>query len=358
MGNMIIQDIVFQVFHFPLQKPFTVAFGTISSMDTCIVRIETDDGLIGLGEAAPMPFVTGDNLDTIIAVGNEMKKSLIGLDPRSIGTIHQIMDKLYDGNTALKAGIDLACYDLASKSAGVPLYVYLGGSDPHLVSDVTIGIGSPDTMAEEAVHYVKNGFNILKIKLGESIETDVKRIAAIRKAVGDDLILRVDANQGWFVKDAIKAASLLEQYGVDLIEQPVKAWNIEGLKEVKEHSHIRIAADESVHVPQDAMRVAREQAADVVNIKLMKCGGIYRALQINAICEAAGIACMIGCMGESPLANAAGLHLAAALDNLQEIDLDSAVILKHDHMQAGYQQSGSNITLGSKPGIGFSMEGE
>ncbi|MGN1388294.1 MAG: enolase C-terminal domain-like protein, partial [Bulleidia sp.] len=127
---------------------------------------------------------------------------------------------------------------------------------------------------------------------------------------------------------------------------------------VKEHSRIRIAADESVHLPVDALRIAEERAADVVNIKLMKCGGIFRALQINAICEAAGIACMIGCMGESPLANAAGLHLAAALDNITEIDLDSAVILKHDHMHAGYTQEGGKITLSEEPGIGFRMEGE
>lgn len=355
---MKISDISFEVMHFPLQKPFHVAFGTISSMDTCIVRIRTDDGMTGWGEAAPLPYVTGDNLETILSVGNDMKRSLTGMDPRSIGTIHNIMDSLYDGNTAVKAGIDLACYDLASKKAGVPLYVYLGGSDPHLVSDVTIGIDRPDIMAAEAVSYVNCGFSILKIKLGETVKADVERIAAIRKAVGEDVILRTDANQGWCVRDAVRVASLLEQYGVDLIEQPVKAWDIEGLQEVKANSHIRIAADESVHLPQDAMRIARTGGADVVNIKLMKCGGIYRALQINAICEAAGISCMIGCMGESPLANAAGLHLAAALRNLQEIDLDSGVILKHDHMQAGYLQNGSNITLGSQPGIGFDMEGE
>ncbi|MGN1390126.1 MAG: mandelate racemase/muconate lactonizing enzyme family protein, partial [Bulleidia sp.] len=218
MADMKITEIEFLQKQFPFEHPFRVSFAELTSMDTCFVKIHTDEGMIGIGEAAPLPFVTGDNLQTILAVGEEMKQSLIGIDPMAIGTVHQIMDSLYAGSTALKAGIDLACYDLSSKKAGVPLYRYLGGSRKELISDITIGIDAPEAMAEEAVRYFQSGFGILKIKLGSTIAEDVERVRAIRNAVGADCILRVDANQGWSVKDAIRASELLDASGVDLIE--------------------------------------------------------------------------------------------------------------------------------------------
>jgi L-alanine-DL-glutamate epimerase-like enolase superfamily enzyme len=354
---MKITDISFQVMNFPFVKPFRVAFTELAGMETCIVKVETDAGVTGYGEAAPLAFVTGDNLDTIVAVGNAMKPVLIGADPLAVGRIHVLMDGLYAGNTAVKAGIDIACYDIAAKSAGVPLYRYLGGDRTQIETDVTVGIQSPEDMAAEAAEWKEKGFRILKIKLGEDPVQDEKRIAAVRKAAGGDCALRVDANQGWTVKEAVRMSSVLERYGVDLLEQPVAAWDIGGLKEVRENSRIDVAADESCHVPQDAFRLAAERAVDVVNIKLMKCGGIYRALQINAVCEAAGIRCMIGCMGESPLANAAAMHLAAAAYNIRDIDLDSDVILKHENMRAGFVRDGGILTLTDDPGIGFAMEG-
>ena len=339
---MIITDIQFQVTNFRFEEPMKVAFATIVDMDSCIVKVLTDEGIIGYGEAAPLPFVTGDNLGTVLAVGKEMREALIGMDPRAIGAIHRVMDRLYAGNGAVKAGIDIACYDIAAKAAGVPLYKYLGGDDPHIHSDVTIGIDTPERMAEKALEWIDKGFDILKIKLGEDILTDADRMYAIHEAASRKARLRVDANQGWSVKDTLKVGKELAVLGVELIEQPVAANDFDGLKEIRDRSPLLIAADESCHSINDAMRLASMRAADVINIKLMKCGGIYPAIKIAAICEAAGLSCMIGCMGESTLGNLAGMHLAAALDIIREVDLDSVYILAQDKVRIGCKVKGEN----------------
>ena len=181
---MIIKDIQFEVRSFRFEEPMKVAFATIVDMETCIVKMTTDEGITGFGEAAPFSYVTGDNLETVISVGNDLKKALIGMDPRAIGSIHRVMDSMYAGNGAIKAGIDIACYDIAAKSAEVPLYKYLGGDDPHIHSDVTIGINEPAAMAADAKSWVDKGFGIIKVKLGEDIATDAERIKEIREAVG------------------------------------------------------------------------------------------------------------------------------------------------------------------------------
>ena len=353
---MLITDIQFQIMRFRFEEPMKVAFATIQDMEACIVKVLTDEGITGYGEAAPLPFVTGDNLGTILAVGEEMRAALIGMDPRAIGAVHRVMDRLYSGNGAVKAGIDIACYDIAAKAAGVPLYKYLGGDDPHVHSDVTLGIDTPEKMAEKALEWVNKGFDILKVKLGEDIKTDAARMRAIREAVGPKIRLRIDANQGWTVKDTLKIAEELASLDVGLIEQPVSAFDFEGLKEIRDRSGLLIAADESCHDIHDAMRLSSMRAVDVVNIKLMKCGGIYPALKIAAICEAAGLTCMIGCMGESAIGNLAGMHLAAALDIIREVDLDAVYILKQEAVRGGFDHRGGRVTLWETPGIGCTVK--
>lgn len=355
---MIIKDIQFEVKRFRFEEPMKIAFAEIVDMETCIVKVLTDEGIIGYGEAAPFPYVTGDSLSTVISVGKDLRDGLIGMDPRAIGSIHHKMDSMYAGNTAIKAGIDIACYDIASKAAGVPLYKFLGGDDPHIHSDVTIGIDEPDRMAAAALAWVNKGFEIIKVKLGEDIETDAERIRAIRAAVGEKIRIRIDANQGWSVTDSIRISRTLDKLGVGLIEQPVPAHDFEGLAEIRRNSDVLIAADESCHSIYDASRLMKMRACDVVNIKLMKCGGIYNAIKISAICEAAGIRCMIGCMGESTLGNLAGMHFAAATENIREVDLDSVYILKQEDVYGGYDHDGGHVTLWETPGIGCKVKGE
>ena len=352
---MKITDIKFEKATFRFEEPFKIAFTVMEGYDTMVLKIETDEGICGYGEAAPMEFVTGDNLDTAFVIGKEFRKILLGENPLSIERIHRKMDS-YAYNTSVKAAIDIACYDIASKKMGVPLYQYLGGSENQVESDVTIGIGSPDHMAEQSAKWAEKGWNILKIKLGENPETDLLRMKEIRKAVGDSVKLRIDANQGWSVKDAIKMAKELERLDVELIEQPVLAWDYEGMAEVKKSSVIPVVADESCHLPCDAAKLANQRVVDGMNIKLMKCGGIYNALKISAIAEANNLFCMIGCMGESRVANTAAMHVAAAVSNIKKVDLDVTFFTKDDWITGGFENQGGLCTLTDTPGLGICTE--
>lgn len=352
---MRITDIHFKQMSFSFHEPFKVAFTVIDGYETLVLKIETDEGLTGYGEAAPMGFVTGDNLETVLTVGKEFRRLLIGQDPLSIAKIHQIMDGEYSGNTAIKAAIDMACYDIAAKKMEVPLWKYLGGSSPDLVTDVTIGIDTPPKMAEKAKEWTDKGFQELKVKLGERPELDLKRMQAIRERIGKDVLLRVDANQGWNVKESIRMARELDKLDVEMIEQPVPDWNLEGLRQIRNASVVPVVADESCHSPMDALKLT--SCVDGMNIKLMKCGGIYKALKINAIAEAAGIFCMIGCMGESKIANTAGMHLAAALPNIQKVDLDVTFFSKGDQVTGGFTNEGGCCHLSSRPGLGIEISG-
>ena len=350
---MIITDIQFHVTSFRFEEPMKVAFATIVDMDSCIVKVITDEGIVGCGEQN-VGFIVRVAASAYLKLPPQQKYAVA----RAIGAIHRVMDKLYTGNGAVKAGIDIACYDIAAKAAGVPLYKYLGGDNPYIHSDVTIGIDTPERMAAKALEWVGKGFDILKVKLGEDVRTDAERMYAIHEAVGSKVRLRVDANQGWTVKETLWISQKLDAIGVELIEQPVAASDFEGMREIRDRSSLLIAADESCHGIQDAMRLASMRAADVINIKLMKCGGIYPAIKIAAICEAAGLSCMIGCMGESTLGNLAGMHLAAALDIIREVDLDAIYILAQEKVRGGFDHRGGKAILWETPGIGCKVKGE
>ncbi|MCQ2558515.1 MAG: dipeptide epimerase [Oscillospiraceae bacterium] len=351
---MKITDIQFRKMTFTFNEPFKIAFAVIEGYDTLVLKIETDEGIAGYGEAAPLAYVTGDSLDTALTIGKEYREMLLGKDPLAISQIHAIMDRAYTGNTSIKAAIDIACYDIAAKKMGVPLWKYLGGSDPTLVTDVTLSIDTPQKMAAKAREWVNAGFTEIKVKLGEDIKTDLARMKAIRAEVGPEITLRIDANQGWNAKDSIRIAAALEELDIDLIEQPVPDWNLEGLRQIRDASRIPIAADESCHSPMDALKLTA--CVDGMNIKLMKCGGIYNALKINAVAEAAGLFCMIGCMGESKIANAAGMHLAAATPNIQKIDLDVTFFAQGAQVSGGFESVGGKCRLSDKPGLGIEID--
>lgn len=352
---MKITNITFKKMSFSFDEPFHIAFAVIDGYDTFVLKIDTDEGITGYGEAAPLEFVTGESLETVELMGHFYREKMIGEDPLAIAHIHQIMDQYFKGNTSIKAAIDMACYDIAAKKMNVPLYKFLGGSDGTIDTDVTLGIDTPEKMAAKALEWKAAGFKELKIKLGEDIATDYKRMAAIREAVGPQMILRIDANQGWNVKDSIQIADRLQILHIDLIEQPVKDWDFDGLARIRQATSIPIVADESCHSPMDAVKLVH--AVDGMNIKLMKCGGIYNAIKINAIAEAAGLFCMIGCMGESKIANAAGMHLAAALPNISKIDLDVTFFANGGEVIGGYEGKGGHCILSDKPGLGIEIPG-
>lgn len=354
---MKITDVQFKVAAFELIHPIKVAFGEVSDFETILLKMETDEGITGYGEAAPFAYVTGDSIETALAVGKELRQRLLGQDPVAIERLHEIMDGMYAYNSAIKAAFDIAAYDIAAKKMGVPLYRYLGGYGDTMELDTTIGIGAPEEMARICQEWVDKGFGILKIKLGENPARDVARIAAIRSAVGEQVILRVDANQGWLVKDAIRTIRALEPYHVEMIEQPVAHWDLNGMREVRENVTTPVFADESCHTPIDAAVLAKDRVVDGINIKLMKCDGLYKAGQINAIAQASGVACMVGCMGESRIGNLAGMHFVAAHKNVTIADLDTVFGIRCDWMKGGFICEGSTVRLTDEPGLGVTVEG-
>lgn len=352
---MKIQNIRFDKIDLPLVKPFRVALGTINKQTNVIVWIETDDGYVGIGEAAPFQPVTGENVDHIIAALKILKPLLLGQDATCIERIHNIMDAEIIYNNSAKAAIDIALFDILGKRLGQPLYKVLGGASNSVLTDMTIGMGEIDEMIAGAKEWVAAGFSVLKIKVGEGRERDIATVAGLREALGHGVRMRLDANQAWSRGDARYILRHIERYGIEAVEQPLPHYDVEGMAELRTVSSVSIMADEAVHVPSDALRIADSKAADLVNIKLMKAGGLLPALKINTICEAANIRCMVGCMVESRISITAAASLVAAQRNITEADVDSFMYFRDDTIRGGFEVTGGKITLSEEPGLGISL---
>jgi L-Ala-D/L-Glu epimerase len=340
-------------------KPIVVTFGTIRSLESLIIEIETDEGLLGYGEASPYSPVTGETIDTVQDTLKLLTSHLIGQNPLKIAKIHRIMDQLTLGQTSAKAAIDIALYDIYAKSLNVPLHVALGGERETFESDKTVSIGTIEEMVRDVKSNMAQGFNMVKLKAGIDIEKDILALKAIRKECGNDLIIRMDANQGWNSSDAVRALNAMEPYKLDCIEQPIPYWDIDGLIKIREKTNIPLMADESLHNEKDAIRLLKSEAVDLFNIKLMKSKGIFGALKINTIAEASGIQCMIGCMVESPIGITAGAHFAAANKNITRVDLDSLFAIKTPSViEKGVKYTGGMATLPSEAGLGIAVDRE
>ena len=354
---MVIESIRFKLIRPKNVLPFKIALELPSCSESVIVEIRTDEGVTGYGEACPFAPVTGADGEITLTASAKLSEALMSADPLNLESIHERMDRCFVGQSAAKAAMDIACYDIMGKKAGLPLYKLLGGYRDRIESDMTIGIAEPEFMAEMAVNFVKAGFRVLKIKAGVDSKEDLKAIRLIREKVGPDVELRVDANQGWNAKETIRVMKLLEECGVTEVEQPVPFWDMDSCRRIRNGISQVLMLDEAVHTPQDALRVIRAEAVDCINIKLMKSSGIYPALKINAVSEAAGIPCMIGCMGETRIGIAAAAALAAAKANIRFADLDGYRFLEESPaIRGGFEQNGGTIALLGTPGLGVEVD--
>jgi L-Ala-D/L-Glu epimerase len=339
-----------------LKEPFKISLGTTWRAENLLVRIEASDGLYGFGEGSPLVSINGETQATAFEAGKFLAALLIGHDASDIEGCVTAMDAAMPRNTMVKSAFDIALYDLLGKRAGLPLYALLGGSNRRIQSDLTISITPPMEIAAKAVAIRQQGFRCIKLKLGTNRRDDVARVAAVREAVGDGVSLRVDANQGWNPATAIAVLAAIEPYGVEYCEQPVAAWNYDALKRVRDASAIPIVADEACFDHRDAFRLASMAAADMFNIKLCKSGGIHGALKINAIAEAAGMKCMVGCMFETRIGISASAHLAAARPNIAYADLDAILLHAEDPVLQGVGFEGDEVILPAAPGIGADVD--
>lgn len=353
---MRIQKVELGEIQIPLVTPFKTALRTVTAVNDIVVRITADDGQTGYGEAPATAVITGDTKGSVVAaIRDFIAPAITGMDIEDIDGIMRRMQKAIVKNTSAKAAVDMAVYDLYAKNLNKPLYKVLGGNQNTIETDITISVNDTEEMVQDSLRGVEQGFRILKVKVGKEGLKDVERIAAIRRAVGEEIIIRVDANQGWQPKDAVRIIRAMEDKGlnIDLVEQPVDAHNFEGMKYVTSNVFTPILADESVFSPQDAIKLIQEGVADLINIKLMKTGGIYEALKICGIAESFGVECMTGCMLESKLAVSAASHLAAAKGVITRHDLDGPALCKIDPYEGGPVFEGPKITMPEAPGIGI-----
>ncbi len=318
-----------------LHAPVTIAIGTIEQAKNILVKIHTNDRLVGLGEGAPFWMIVGETQATAYVAAYDLAKLLIGKDPTDIEGCLSALDRYLAGNSTIKSAFDMALYDLAAKYANMPLYQFLGGGKRKIITDETIYINTAADMADDALKIKARGAEAIKVKLGTNAKADIERIAAIRAAIGPEIPIRTDANQGWDYVAASKVLMAIADLNVEYCEQPVKHWDWDNLARLRLSSGVPICADESLFSHQDAFRLAHLQAVDYFNIKLSKSGGIRNALKINAIAEAVGIKCMIGCMSESRLGISANAHLASALTNIVFYDLDSSFEHAQDPVLGG-----------------------
>lgn len=329
---------------------FTIATGSSDVEENVMVKIVVGDEF-GVGSASPSN-VTQETLQSIEAFLEKVSKKIIGTEENDIARLHQRLDAISPGNTAAKAAVDIAVYDLLSKREKKPLYKFLGGTRKKMLTDMTLGIESKEVTVQRAVKYCKSGFRALKVKVGLDLDEDINRVAAVREAVGPPIELRVDANQGYTVDQAIRFAEHMEPLDVAFVEQPVKADDYAGLRKVTERSPIDIMADECVKSSLDARKIAREGIADMINIKLMKSAGVHDAVLINMLAEATGISTMVGCMGEIQVSVAAGLHFALSSENIKYADLDSHFSIVDDP-SSGLVFEDGYLVPSKKPGLGI-----
>lgn len=338
-----------------LKEPITISLGTIDHSISAIVKIETDEGIIGYGEGSPGILITGETLKGTTECIQLFEKQLIGIDPLDIEKVHSVMNSMAAHAPSAKTAIDIACYDLLGKKANLPLYKLLGGFNSSVKTDMTIGLDSPETMKEKAKLAVSQGFDTLKIKVGSNTDLDIARIKAIRESISSQVKIRLDANQAWKPKEAVNMINCLSEFDIELVEQPVAYHDIDGLTFVTKNVSTPIMSDESCFDSKDAMRLIKAHAVDFVNIKLMKCGGIHEAIKINNICEAAGVECMIGCMvEETNIGVTAAAHLAAATKNITRADLDATFCLNEVAIPGGVSMNATSIIhLSDKSGLGL-----
>lgn len=341
----------------PLKTPFKTALRTVDTVEDVVVLVRTDSGHTGYGEAAATAVITGDTHGSIIeAVRHFIGPRLIGQEVANLNRLCALVQGAMERNSSAKAAVEIALYDLWAQLHGAPLYQMLGGGDPVISTDITISVDDIDKMVADSLAALDRGFQSLKIKVGKDIGLDIERVKAIHAAVQGRARLRLDANQGWAAKQAVQAMHALEEAGVvlELLEQPVKAADIEGLKYVTDRVNTPVMADESVFSPGQVMELIQRRAADIINIKLMKTGGLSNAIRIADIAAVHGVPCMIGCMIESSISVAAAVHLAVAKgDVITKVDLDGPSLGQFDPVSGGVRFNESEISIGNAPGLGI-----
>lgn len=353
---MYIKEIVVAKLQIPLLRTFTTALRSTNSIEDVIVILKCDNGLVGYGSAASTPAITGDTTASIIgAIITVIAPKLLNQDIANFESLLLLIQNSMINNTSAKAAVDMALYDLIAQKCNLPLYKFLGGGTNKVKTLTMISIKDKEDMVEDANLFIQQGFDTLKIKVGLNPSDDIACIKAIRDSVGQAIQIVTDANQGWDAKSSLYVINELfnNKLGVTMVEQPVKSWDLAGLKYIRDNSPIPIFADESLYDIKDTLEIISKQIADGINIKLMKSGGIYQAKTIYELATKFNVPCMAGCMLESPISIAAMASLITSRANIKLVDLDPITMIKDNPVKGGAKLDGCNIILSNDIGLGI-----
>lgn len=342
-GSTIITDIAFTKVCIPLKEPFIISLGPLYNAESVFVKIETNGGFIGWGECSPFMSINGESADTAMVVAAYFKKAILGKNALDIHENIALMDSIIFANNSIKSAFDMALYNIAAQHAGKTLYQYLGGAKNKVIeTDYTVSVGDADKMATDALKVKEAGFPVIKVKLGKTGQKDVERISKIRATVGMGIPIRIDANQGWSVQEAIQTLRALEPFNIQHCEEPVNRRMQMDLPAIRQSTNIKLMADESCCDIHDAKLLIKTGGCDLFNIKLGKCGGIHKALEIIKLAEENNIKVQIGAFLESRLAMTAFANLALCSENIVYYDFDTALMFSHDPISGGivYKDNG------------------
>ena len=338
----------------PLTEPYTIFYETIDHCVNVILRIETDNGLTGWGCAAPDLPVTGETAEMVLSDFQQFIEPVLhSADPIHFIRVHEMLKALIPSSPSALAMADMAIYDLVARHARMPLYQFLGGYRDNIPTSITIGILPLAETLKKAKVFIEQGFFILKLKGGKSVEDDVEKMIQLRKEFGKRIALRFDGNQGYTADEALHFIQETAAVGIELIEQPTIKDDLQQLHKVTQESHLPIMADESLTSLLDVFRLTRHDAIDMVNIKLQKVGGLTNSLHINSVAKAAGVEAMIGCMDECELGISAGLHLALCRPNIYHADLDGHLDLLNDPFKGMIRLHKGVLYPGEGDGLGM-----
>jgi muconate cycloisomerase len=341
------------------KKPFKIAAGTLTHSNHVLVRLVDEHGRVGWGETTTFLEVYGYDQNSLYQILTEyLIPGVVGLDAGDLEEIHQRMDRIVPFNLMAKAGIDLAVYDLAAQAAGTSIATLLGGRRKERVPLIgVVDIVAPQEAGISAARQVSAGFRTIKIKIGLDAAADIRRIEAVRDAVGGDVRLRVDGNCGYDRDTALSVFARMEDYRLEWIEQPLPAWDLEGMALLARSLKTPVAADESVYTVHDARRCIAVGAADVINIKVPKCGGIFRCRAIAELCGRSGIPCFLGgCLETSPGMAAAMQFYSATSSVASAAEIHGPPFYVDDVVYQAIEVADGAAALPQSVGVGVAVD--
>ena len=359
---MYITEIIIGKIKLPLLKPYISALRTVEYIEDIVVIIKTNNGVLGYGSATPTTALTGESYGSIVyALSEILSPQLIGKNIADFNKLIHLINNALERNTSAKAAVEIALYDLFAKNCNLPLYQLLGGVYQEINTGMTLGLKHIDELIGDATYFTNQGFTNLKIKTGAKggIDEDLERVTAVRRIVGQDVTICIDANQSWSVKQSLKIIKKFEaqNLNVAMVEQPIKAYDLEGLKFLRDNLETEIYVDEGCSSPCDAMKIINHNMADGIVIKLMKAGGIYNAINLFDMAIQHNVSCVACCMMESPISLTAMASLAVGR-KVKYVDLAPLKMIKQNPITGGASLDGSKIVLSKDAGLGISSLGD